>query len=1452
MSTVRDQKVLSQESHKSVWEAISTLTEQVKRLTTSVEKSEGAKKSFNPNFRKEPYQSPSGQNRNESFKKNIVFDNKRAKPINCFKCGQNGHMKRDCQSKTEERTQNNFAPFRNEERRFKSSNSQRSNWRNQPQGRGNQDWRNQPQQARYNQDRYQNDRPSTSTSNVVESEIEQLRKQNTELTERLLKLEQAETSKVGVVKQRKLPIIPVCFGDNQTDALIDTGSDITLISLEFANNVLGLDFQRCAPVSICKTASCSDLAVFGEISLKFKIGNQFLEEKFSVVEKSPFSIIFGGDFIYKHSVVPNIRCGSVTINSEKLQIESRTYKTSKQSSTTTYVCLIKPIYIPARSEIVTTAQIMTNWTHWKKGEHAIFEPNQDLCASKLLYLASTLVNTSCRSIPVRLLNVHNKPINLKAGVEIGRLEECINQDVFQFNKGSQENVTQLTKELEGCFHKANGSEEERQMSVLKDLLIKNWEVFSCKGQTLGRTHLVEHRIETENQKPVKSKQFRIPFRQKEELKKIVDDMKEDGIVIESKSPWSANMFLVKKKDGTLRPVVDYRGLNAISKTDVYPLPRIEDCLDSLAGAQFFSTLDLKSGYWQIAMHPESQEKTAFTTPFGHYEFTVMPFGVKNAPADFQRIMEIALSGLQWRSCLVYIDDILIYSKNFDDHIQHLKAVFLALKKANLRVKPEKCTFLRSQVPYLGHIISKEGVRPDPAKVSAILDAEAPRTVRQLQAFLGLVQWFRRFVPNLAQTADILYKLTNKSEKFFWKENHQKAFLELKEAFVSPPVLCYPIFDNTAKFTLTTDASNNAIGAILGQTTDARKWIIAYASRSLNKAERNYATVEKEALAIVWATKYFRHYLYGSQFTNFTDHRPLQWLLNLKDPSSRLMRWALKLQEFDFEIKYLPGKENSGADWLSREVSSHILAEPETNFSTEAEKDEFIQEIKTKLALKNCTMEIRNEFDVFKGTLVRRYRPKRSSEMIWQTVVPKTCIRQILTELHDSEFSAHFGIARTVGKVLQRYWWPTLTKDIENWCQSCEICLQRKSPGHTPKAPLRPLPVEGTWDRVAVDCLEYPISRNNNRYVIVFMDYLTKWVEAFPIPNLKAATVVNIFVKEIVCRFGTPRQLLSDRGSNFTSQLMRDVCKQLEIHKIFTTAYHPETDGLVERFNRTLSAALATLVSREPSKWDEYVAYVLFAYCACQQESTGFSPFLLMFGREPRFPIEILTKSPERTVYSEEQFLKVLQESLKDYREKAALAIEKAQKKQKIQYDKGTQQIEYSVGDTVYLKKGSLAIGEAHKLAMKWQGPYRITEVVSETNVRIEFVADPRVIKLVHVNRLKRSKEADSNVRPKNLVGDKVFAKVVGHPFWPAKGCTFSDFPSKVGLDYNKIPVLFYGHKKTFGLCEPVNVLDFAENLNKFILCRRKGHSDALQMAMKDCSTGPDSITKKSGTPGAAC
>ena len=460
----------------------------------------------------------------------------------------------------------------------------------------------------------------------------------------------------------------------------------------------------------------------------------------------------------------------------------------------------------------------------------------------------------------------------------------------------------------------SGLDEASQTEVNK--LVDRYSDIFAQGSQTGRTNIVTHSINTEGERPIKQRPHRLSPEETQTQREEVLKMLEAGVIVPSNSPWASPVVLVNKKDGSKRFCVDYRKLNDATQKDVYPLPRTEEVLDELGKAQWFSKLDLKSGYWQIVVDPADRQKTAFITRDGLFEFLVMPFGLTAAPATFQRLMDTVLKGLLWKNVMVYLDDIIIYSKSWRDHIQALDDVFRRLRAANLKASASKCALGQTEMQYLGHLVTREGILPDESNVQAIMNATAPTTVKGVRSFLGMANYYSQFVQGFAAIARPLYRLTKKDTPFHWTDKCEDSFQALREALVSAPVLRRP--DSARPYVLQTDWSPVAVGAVLAQIgTDNEEHPVAFASRVLRGPELRYAPMEGECFAVVYFIEHFRPYLHGTHFTVQMDHWALKWLMSTEHRNGRLARWALKMQEYNFDVVHRRGALNANADAMSR-------------------------------------------------------------------------------------------------------------------------------------------------------------------------------------------------------------------------------------------------------------------------------------------------------------------------------------------------------------------------------------------------------------------------------------------------------------------------------------------------------------------------------------------------------
>lgn len=796
--------------------------------------------------------------------------------------------------------------------------------------------------------------------------------------------------------------------------------------------------------------------------------------------------------------------------------------------------------------------------------------------------------------------------------------------------------------LEGLDFGTLALNEENQ---LKNLLKEFPEVITSD---IGFTTTVKHSIKCSDYAPIKQRPYPINPDKRNFVRSKVQEMERQGLIEPSNSGWASPIVLPKKKNGEYRLCVDFRRLNERTVSDAYPMPDLKDLLRQVNGAKIFSTLDLNSGYWQVEVEEKSRHLTAFPTPKGLFQFKVMPFGLKNAAATFARLMDRVLSGYISDFCQVYLDDILIYSTSLQDHFIHLAKVLERLKLHGLTCQLKKCHFAAKKVEYLGHVLTPKGLERQPEKNRAIEEAERPRTKRQVRQFLGLCGWYSSFMPHFEEKATPLTDLLHKGQPFKWTHIEETAFQEIKKGIGSAPMLAHP--DPQRQMCLQTDASNLGLGAVLFQEkVGGGRDIVEYASRKLSSTEKNYCTAEKEALAVVWAVGKFRGFLEGRKFQLYTDNAALKWLNTVSGTKSKLMRWALILAEFDFEVQHVPGVSNQGADSLSR----HPVAEPATsNVIPEREvpqnqnsiinepvlmvfQEEFNLEILRKWQEedKACKDMIQwigrrdshnypvpkefkmcyKNFRLEKGLLMYS---SHISNMPSVVVVPRSHSMVILEKFHDSSEAGHPGGEETFQSIRRRFFWINMRKDITTYVQGCYICACTKASNQKADTSRRGRRPHRPWEVIALDLMgPYPRTSKGKTGLIVVTDLFTRWVEAFAIPEATTERIVNLLQDEVFSRYGYPRCILSDNGSQFTSKRWQRVTTDWGVEHWTTPVYNPRANP-TERRNQELKRMLRIhLLNKEHKMWDRQIPQSLFSLRQRINRVTGYSPAELFLGRQ---------------------------------------------------------------------------------------------------------------------------------------------------------------------------------------------------------------------------------------------
>lgn len=939
---------------------------------------------------------------------------------------------------------------------------------------------------------------------------------------------------------------------------------------------------------------------------------------------------------------------------------------------------------------------------------------------------------------------------------IGEIQKVVKQpqekvcsEVREFTKEDSCYFSNLVNEYEVSVKVENESfiinnmlEKSKKQSLMS-LLKSNRDRFAFSTEQLGRSAVVPVLIETKDEEPVRSYPYRVSATQRDIIDKQVEEMLKLGVISESSSSYASPVVLIKKADNTWRFCVDYRKLNKKIQRDNYPIPRIDDIIDNLAGARYFAELDLNSGYWQTEI-TNGRHKTAFVTSTGLYEFNVVPFGLATSQAVFQRMMDKVLGDLKFKGVMVYIDNVICYAKTYREFTEILEEVFRRFRKANLTFKPSKCKFGFQEIEMLGYKISNEGIKPSDNKLKAMRDISAPTSAKEVKQLLGLFSYYRKFVSNFAKITLPLTKLLKKGVKFYWNSELQESFDRIKELMCSAPILSYFSNDKSKTVRLNVDASNEAIGAVLMQG-EIEMSPVAYASRKLSEAEKRYSTTEKECLSLVWALRYFRHYLWGLKFQVVTDHQALCWLQSKRDMSGRLARWALAIQEWDFDIVHCSGRNNVMADFLSRNplvesIEQQVEKQVELSdglevfsinvdsLQEEQTRDNFCMRWITRV--NERPQAGHNGFVLKNGFLYKNVR--RDGEIREVLVLPRSLFLNVMAELHDGAWTGgHLGLAKTLKRFRSRYFMPYADRDIERYIKSCVPCQERKMVKNI--AELTPIRVSNIFEKVGVDVLgPFPRSFRGNRFVIVAVEYASRYAICKAVPRVTAEVIVNFLVEEIFCRFGDVCEIISDRGTVFTARIVKDIVEQFGSKCIHTSAFHPQSNGLVERFNRTLVDMLSKYLNNNQGEWCAFLPLVVHAYNTSVQASIKVSPYSILFGREQS---SVVDRSLGLNAHMNESVVERI-DRMRGFLTKALNNITKAQIVQKRNYNKKANSASFNVNDLVLLYVPRRVTGRCTKLMRFFRGPYKVIERKGVSNVLIQKLNSRSRKIVVHTNRLK--------------------------------------------------------------------------------------------------------------------
>lgn len=1058
------------------------------------------------------------------------------------------------------------------------------------------------------------------------------------------------------------------------------------------------------------------------------------------------------------------------------------------------------VVIPAKSTKWVKVTVHSDVVH--DGTTALFEPELESLENGLVY-HSHLVSVprgSTFNVEVPVENTSNVDAVLRKRTVIGGVQSVCSLITLADKraKGStparvstctlrDENNSKVSDEKFDFDLHSEGLTEE-QVSKVKAMLMQEWDAFSKGDDDVGCAPDLEMEINLKDNEPVRGAYISIPKPLQREVKDYIVDLINRGWVKKSRSPYSSPVVCVRKKDGTLRLCIDYRKLNKKTIQGQIPLPRIQDTLDTLGGNEWFSLLDQGKAYHQGFVKADCRPYTAFTTPWGLYEWIRIPFGLTGAPGCFQEFMESCLEGLRDEICIPYLDDILVFSKTFDQHLLDVKTVLQRLKSKGIKLKLKKCEMFRKKVRYLGNLISKDGYCMDPADVEAVraLKNRKVETIGDVRRILGFLGYYRRYVQDFSRRAKPLYDLLNSKldhrkkkngqvssrQKVDWTKDHQKILEGLVDLLCIRPTIAYPDFNK--EFELHVDASQIGLGCVLYQRRDDGKMaVVAYGSRTLTPAETNYHlhSGKLEFLALKWAvTEKFRDYLYYSKgFTVFSDNNPLTYIMTTAKLDATRHRWVAELANFNFQIRYRPGKSNADADGLSRmpldfdqyrqectaetsfeEVDVMVMSANHCEnvfaftLSEVADEEEGKHVVPTLRGFSLDEMRKAQRSDSVIGPIYKiienvegnkTNQPELSKKSkillrdrkkllidsdgvlrrkvyaeppVVQLVLPQKYHRRVYYELHEQ--MGHLGVERVGTLAKARFYWPFMEDDIREFVMKKCSCVKDKRPYTQQKAPLQPIKTSAPFEMVSIDYLHLEKSKGGYEYILVVMDHFTRFAQAYPTRNKSGKTAAEKMFNEFFMRFGFPHRLHHDQGREFENQLFYHLEKFCEIKHSRTTPYHPQGNGQVERFNRTLLGMLKTLCKDQKSDWKSHLNKVVHAYNCTKHDTTGFAPFYMLFGRSPRLPVDLvfgLSETDDQLTHR--GYVAKWRAGLQQAFEIARKSVDKTNDRAKMHHDRGKLCSVLQPGDRVLVRNLNEKGGPG-KLRSYWE---EIVHVVEE-------------------------------------------------------------------------------------------------------------------------------------------
>lgn len=1065
-------------------------------------------------------------------------------------------------------------------------------------------------------------------------------------------------------------------------------------------------------------------------------------------------------------------------------------------------------------------------------------------------LTATQTNTStqnnisnkkhkCQTISMKLLNksIRNKQID----------------DMYLIHFAPSETQTQRINNINNILQHNNSTTDNECIEAEKEIYSEYSDVFPNDLPIgLPPARHCDHKIElVSGSSATFSATYKMSPLELDELKKQLDDLIEHGFIQPSKSPYGAPVLFVKKKDGSMRLCIDYRALNKITIKNRYPLPRIDELLDRLYGAKYFSIIDLRSGYYQVRIAEGDVEKTAFRTRYGHYEFKVLPFGLTNAPATFMQLMQDILRPYLDKFCINFIDDILVYSNTLEEHKQHIKQILDTLREHKLYGKKSKCQLFKKQVDFVGNVVGGDGKRVQQNKVKAINDWPPLKNVKDVRSFLGLATYYNKYIENFSGTVAPISDLLKIDHEFNWGVEQDKAFNEIKLKMTNAPVLIYPNPD--LPYVVTTDSSGFAVGAQLSQDHGNGLQPIAFMSKKMLPAERNYPVHEQEQLAIILALKEWRHYLHGTKITIETDHMSLKYLDTQPKLSSRQVRWMEYMSQFDYVIVTKKGKDNIVADALSRrpdhmleqdvKINNNIYNNNSSNNEIQVQRSNntnISQVVVSSDLINEIKLEYNNDSECVAMLEKAKINKLQSGYKVVDNLIyyqnklyvpnNQTIKTKILYECHDTILSSHRGVTKTEEIIRRLYYWNHIHKDVYSYVTSCLQCQSNKSNTQKVSGLLKSLDIPTEkWSTVTMDLItQLTPSRNGNDAIVVFVDKLTKMSHFIPCKTkISAPELAKLFYEYIIRYHGVPINIISDRDPRFTSQFWKSIWKKLETKLSMSTSYHPQTDGQTERTNRILEEMLRNYISYRGNDWEQYLISAEIAYNNSQQISTGYSPYYLNNGQHYNLPISLVNEKANISINNDKNKLldnptnsnalceEIIEQMHNDLIQANKNLIQ-AQANQSKYYNAKHKDVKFVIGDLVMLSTNELRNdynGRSKKLLPRFIGPFKIIKVVNDNAYQLELPITMKIHDVINVNRLKKYIDASLLFPDRKIELDKPLPELLSdsnEEVWEVKEIVDKRIRKYGRNSRVEYKVLWVGYPDYEASWEPINNLRYAK------------------------------------------